>query len=41
LAVAPARAATAQGIAVFTIGLGNQLDFDALEWMARRPNWPG
>ena len=39
LAVEAARAATAQGITVFTIGLGNELDFDALERMASRPGY--
>ena len=38
-AVEQARAATAQGITVFTIGLGNELDFDALARMATKPGY--
>jgi Mg-chelatase subunit ChlD len=39
LAVEAGRAATALGISVFTIGLGNEVDFDALERMATKPGY--
>jgi Mg-chelatase subunit ChlD len=39
LAVEAGRAATALGISVFTVGLGNEVDFDALERMASQPSY--
>jgi Mg-chelatase subunit ChlD len=39
LAVQRAAAAKADGIAIFTIGLGNELDFDALARIASRPEY--
>jgi Mg-chelatase subunit ChlD len=39
MAIEAGQAATAQGITVFTIGLGNEVDFDALERMASKPGY--
>jgi collagen type VI alpha len=39
VAVERAAAAKADGITVFTIGLGNELDFDALARIASRPEF--
>ena len=39
VAVQRAAAAKADGVTIFTIGLGNELDFDALSRIASRPEY--